>query len=80
MRRSFLLVLALGVAVTGHVALRAQAKSEAPRLVPTSHRALPAQPSLYWLVPDEAARAAASSENTPIARFARGAKLIADGQ
>ena len=80
MRRSFLLVLALGVAVTGHVPLRAQAKSEAPRLVPTAHRPLPAQPSLYWLVPDAAARASASRENTPVARFARGARLIADGQ
>ena len=80
MRRSFLLGLALCIAAMGHVALRAQAKSEAPRLVPTAHRPLPANASLYWLVPDEAARAAASRENTPIARFARGARLIADGQ
>ncbi len=80
MRRSFLFVLALGSVITGHASLRAQTKGEAPHLVPTAHQPLPAQPSLYWLVPDEAARAAASRENTPLARFARGAKLIADGQ
>ena len=80
MRRSLLLVLALGVAVTGHVTLRAQTRGEAPRLVPTAHRPLPAHPSLYWLVPDDTARAAASRENTPIGKFARGARLIADGQ
>ena len=80
MRRSFLLVLALGVGVADHVTLGAQARSEAPRLVPTAHRPLPPHPSLYWLVPDDATRAAASRDNTPIGRFARGAKLIADGQ
>jgi soluble lytic murein transglycosylase len=31
-------------------------------------------------VPDEAARAAASRDNTPIGRFARGVRLIADGR
>ena len=58
----------------------AQSTSEAPRLVPTTHTPLPAQPSLFWLVPDEAARTAAARENSPTARFARGVKLIADGQ
>ena len=80
MRRSFLFVLALGNVITGHAALGAQTKGEAPQLVPTAHQPLPAQPSNYWLVPDEAARAAASRDNTPLARFARGAKLIAEEQ
>ena len=35
---------------------------------------------MFWLVPDEAARTAATRENSPTARFARGVKLIADGQ
>ena len=80
MRRSFLLVLALGVVATGDVALRAQAKGEAPTLVPTAHRPLPSHPSLYWLVPDNAARTAASRDTSPTGKFARGARLIADGQ
>ena len=80
MRRSFLLVLALGVVATGDVALRAQAKGEAPTLVPTAHRPLPSHPSLYWLVPDNAARTAASRDTSPTGKFARGVRLIADGQ
>ena len=78
MRRSLLLVVALATATTGHVG--AQGPNDAPRLVPTTHAPLPAQPSQYWLVPDEAARTAAQRANTATARFARGAKLIAEGQ
>jgi soluble lytic murein transglycosylase len=77
-RRSLLLVVALATATTGHV--EAQGPSDVPRLASTTHAPLPALPSQYWLVPDEAARTAAQRDNTPTARFARGAKLIAEGQ
>jgi soluble lytic murein transglycosylase len=77
-RRSLLLVLSLAVAVTGSHGVRAQS-ADAPRLVPTSHAPLPADPSLFWIVPDQAARTAATRAGSATERFARGARLIADG-
>ena len=51
----------------------------APRLAPTQHASVPAQPSLFWLVPDQASRAAASGD-TPAGRFARGIGGRRDGR
>jgi soluble lytic murein transglycosylase len=75
-KRSLLVAAILATTLFGH-GLTAQ---EPPRLAPTPHRALPAQSSQFWLVPDEAARIAARRETSPVARFARGVALIADGQ
>jgi soluble lytic murein transglycosylase len=54
----------------------------AERLQPTLHPPLPGQPSQYWFVPDlPAARTSAGGRaNDAVSRFARGARLIVDGE
>ena len=84
MKRAVLLVAAVGIALAVNPAVGAQerasggAPASAPRLVPTQHAAVPAQHSAFWLVPDQASRVAPAGD-TPIARFARGVRLIAHG-
>ena len=80
-RRTLLaVVVALLAYAAGHPA-RAQAPRAVPGLAPTAHPALPGHPSLYWLLPDlSVARATGVRVDEAAARFARGAKLIADGQ
>jgi len=55
--------------------------SGATRLAPTLHPPLPGVPSRYWLLPDaKATRSSNAVAETSVARFARGAALIADQQ
>ena len=77
------LAVAIGLALAVDPALDAQerlspASATAPRLVPTQHAPVPAQPSQFWLVPDEASRESASGD-TPAGRFARGVRLVVEG-
>jgi len=87
-RRTLLTIVTLAVAsyATGH-AVRAQEPDGdanrlalAARLAPTDHPPLPGHPSLYWLLPDlSATRSTATRADDPATRFARGVKLIVDG-
>ncbi len=79
MTRAALLLLTLTIGLSSGHGLQAQAGSEAPRLVPTDHPALPAQASQFWFVPDEATRLAASRD-AALARFVRGVKLVSAGE
>lgn len=59
------------------------ARRATPRLAPTAHPPLPSHPALYWLVPDATlsrTTAAAASDDSPEARFAKGVRLIDTGQ
>jgi soluble lytic murein transglycosylase len=85
-KRASLLALALALTLSIEPGVGAQERAAgggpsggSPKLTPTSHPALPGNPALFWLVPDQAARAAAGGE-TAVARFARGAKLIEQGE
>ena len=84
LRAPVLLVLAvMAMAVTAEDrAATAQDRAGAAQVRPstTSHPALPARLSQYWLVPDSpAGRAGRRRADTAAERFARGAKQIADG-
>jgi soluble lytic murein transglycosylase len=79
----------LAVALAATAGPRAQDRAAAdgttratvtPRLTTTSHPPLPGRVSQYWLVPETAiGRAGRQAADMPAARFARGARLIADG-
>ena len=80
MRRTLITFALAGVAVLGSVAQDRSDGVAAPvadsaRLAATEHAPLPADPSLYWYVPS----ASAASTDPAVARFARGARLIAAG-
>ena len=49
------------------------------RLVPTVHPPLPVQPADFWFVPDTVPPGPTARPESPLARFARGAKLIDGG-
>ncbi len=79
----------LAVALAATAGPRAQDRAAAdgttratvtPRLTNTAHPPLPGRVSQDWLVPDSAiGRAGRQAADTPATRFARGARLIADG-
>jgi soluble lytic murein transglycosylase len=81
-----LFALALAV-LEGHSTVVAQrpagvvSEPAAAAIATTSHSPLPSHPSLYWLIPDSALTGALGRtvEESPSARFARGARLIAQG-
>jgi soluble lytic murein transglycosylase len=85
--RFLLLVIAVGLGITSDFALRAQVRTPAAgpsvvaavRLTPTRHPALPAEAAQYWLVPDRATRVFASND-VGLGRFARGVRLVEEGQ
>ncbi|MBI3050423.1 MAG: transglycosylase SLT domain-containing protein [Acidobacteria bacterium] len=65
----------------GAHAQRAAAAGESAAISTTNHLPLPGHPSLYWLVPDAALSRASvpPSTESPSARFARGVRLIQEG-
>ena len=77
MKRAFLPVVILALAVTGSYSLGAQSSEDGPKLTPTAHPPVPTQPSQFWLVPDQAARTAASRDAAARFSFLLSAPIVA---
>ena len=85
-RLAVVAVVTLAVALGVGDGIGAQGRSAAgsaaatPAVTPTSHPPLPADPSLYWLVPEPPASSSARRQTpaTGLTQFARGVALIAE--